>query len=206
MNPYTAPPPPTRVNGREGWLREVARRLAEWPELPALPPFRVGVGFTSKGARSNRIGECWAPTCTPDNTCELFIHPGLGDATTVAATLAHELIHAAVGVEAKHGPKFKRVALALGLQGKMTATTAGPRFVERITPILEEVGPYPHGQLRAVGAKSTGPKQTTRMLKCECPECGYTVRTTRKWLDVAVPRCPVCEDQQLAVEVKPDGE
>lgn len=34
-------------------------------------------------------------------------------------------------------------------------------------------------------------KQTTRMLKCECPQCGYTVRTTRKWLDVAVPVCPV---------------
>lgn len=24
----------------------------------------------------------------------------------------------------------------------------------------------------------------------ECPECGYTVRTTQKWLDVGAPFCP----------------
>lgn len=35
------------------------------------------------------------------------------------------------------------------------------------------------------------PVQGTRMLKCQCPECGYTVRTTRKWIDVATPVCPV---------------
>lgn len=187
-----------RVNGREGWLLAVAERLSTWPELPELPPFRVGVGFTSKGARSSRIGECWAPTCTTDKVCELFIHPRLADEVEVAATLAHELVHAAVGVEAKHGPKFKRVALALGLQGKMTATTAGQRFKDRIEAVLEEVGPYPHGALRAAGVTSTGPKQTTRMLKCECPDCGYLVRTTAKWLEVAVPRCPV-DETEMAV-------
>ena len=33
--------------------------------------------------------------------------------------------------------------------------------------------------------------QTTRMLKCVCGKCGYTCRTTRKWLDAAgSPICP----------------
>ena len=30
-------------------------------------------------------------------------------------------------------------------------------------------------------------KQGTRLLKCRCASCGYTVRTTRKWLDLAGP-------------------
>ena len=38
---------------------------------------------------------------------------------------------------------------------------------------------------------STLPVGKTRLLKCRCPACGYTVRVTRKWLKVAVPSCPV---------------
>lgn len=33
-------------------------------------------------------------------------------------------------------------------------------------------------------------KQTTRLLKCQCDICGYTVRVTRKWLDIGAPHCP----------------
>jgi hypothetical protein len=28
------------------------------------------------------------------------------------------------------------------------------------------------------------------MLKAECPECGYTIRLTKKWADVGLPTCP----------------
>ncbi|MDQ6920240.1 MAG: hypothetical protein M3256_12390 [Actinomycetota bacterium] len=28
------------------------------------------------------------------------------------------------------------------------------------------------------------------MLKAECPECGYTIRLTKKWADVGLPSCP----------------
>lgn len=41
------------------------------------------------------------------------------------------------------------------------------------------------------GDESSRPKkQTTRLLKVECGQCGYTVRLTRKWLDVGPPGCP----------------
>lgn len=33
--------------------------------------------------------------------------------------------------------------------------------------------------------------QTTRMIKCECLECGYVVRTSRKWAAMGLPICPV---------------
>lgn len=44
---------------------------------------------------------------------------------------------------------------------------------------------------------SAPPKQTTRLLKAACGECGYTVRVTQKWLDVGAPHCP----QHGAMEV-----
>jgi hypothetical protein len=42
----------------------------------------------------------------------------------------------------------------------------------------------------------TAKKQTTRLLKCECAECGYTARVTAKWIkDSGAPMCPT--DQVL---------
>lgn len=43
-----------------------------------------------------------------------------------------------------------------------------------------------------MGSRPRPKKQKTRMLKCECAECGYTVRTARKWLEQAgAPLCPI---------------
>lgn len=43
----------------------------------------------------------------------------------------------------------------------------------------------------AAGDESSRPKkQTTRLLKAECGQCGYTVRLTKRWLDVGPPGCP----------------
>lgn len=177
---------------REEWLQDLVGRITEW--YPALPPVRVSVGFTSKGIRSNRIGECW-DKANGDGACHIFIHPKMVDPVDVAQVVAHELIHAALGCEAKHGPDFKRLAHKIGLEGKMTATVAGPAFKEAIAPILKQVGMYPHGALKA-GVGSNGPKQSTRMLKIGCPMCGYTARTTQKWLDVGLPVCP-CGEEML---------
>ena len=54
----------------------------------------------------------------------------------IAAILAHELVHAAVGIPAGHGKAFKRVALGLGLVGPMRATTPGDSFLAAVAPIL----------------------------------------------------------------------
>src|SRR3546814_9943196 len=97
--------------------------------------------------------------------------------------LAHELVHAAVGIPAGHGKAFKRVALGLGLVGPMRATTPGEAFLAAIAPILESVGPLPHARLDTDGESTAPKKQKARMLKCECATCGYTVRTARKWLE-----------------------
>lgn len=180
---------------REAWLQALATEIRPWYEEVGVtvPAVRIGVGFTSKGARSPRIGECWTPSASADQIPAIFIHPSLHEPVAgVAATLVHELLHAALPPGSKHGPAFKRPALALGLAGKMTATHAGPDLVARLTPVVEDLGPYPHAALTPGGISSTGPKQTTRMKKVECSACGYVARTTQKWLDeIGAPICPL---------------
>lgn len=176
---------------RENWLNQVAKQLApKFTQLGhELPAYRVACGFPSTGKRGRRIGECWAAKASSDATHEIFIHPSCADSLEVAAILCHELTHAAAGLDKKHGAVFGTVARAMGLTGKMTATVPGEGFRELFAPIHKALGEYPHASLSA-GVSSHGPKQSTRLLKASCAECGYTVRVTAKWVEVAAPVCP----------------
>lgn len=183
---------------RENWLQQVASALEPIfaSKGAALPSYRVSCSFPSTGglsAKRKTIGQCWDASASEDGTTEIFISPTLDCPERIAATLCHELVHAAAGVAAGHGPAFRKVALAMGLQGKMTATEAGENFKAIIAPILAQVGEYPHARLDATQRK----KQTTRMVKCVC-DCGYTVRTTAKWIEVGVPHCPLHGEMTVA--------
>jgi len=133
---------------REAWLNCVAQRMAPMfakfgAPLPAQ--LRIAIGFTSSGRRSRNIGECWDNQCSEDRHFEIFIRPDLTESKDllpmqVAAILGHELVHAAVGVAARHGKAFRRVAKGIGLVGQMAATTAGPEFENAMRPILEAAG------------------------------------------------------------------
>ncbi len=177
---------------REAWLLGLANALRPFygRHKAALPArVRISVGWPSKSAttaRTRRIGECWYSAS--DGVPQVFVSPLLADQLQVAAVLVHELVHAALGPGAGHGPAFRRVATRLGLAGPMRATHALPDLVAMLAQLVEVLGPYPHAALAAGG----GPGRTagTRMLKLTCPSCGYTVRTTRKWLDVGQPFCP----------------
>jgi hypothetical protein len=173
---------------REQWLNRLVRMLRSKynKELPAT--VHISVGFSSKGLRSKVVGECWNGKCSDDGNPQIFIHPKMDDGIKVAAVVVHELIHACRPT-AKHGARFKEMALSLGLTGKMTATKATPELVKELEEIVAKIGPYPQPALNG-GVSSSGPKQTTRMIKVECPECGYLVRTTAKWLEVGLPLCP----------------
>lgn len=165
---------------REQWMHDFSRRASDqFAEVGAPIPanIRFGLGFTSKGARSKRIGECWSTSSSRDGVFEIFISPVL-EGEMLAATLTHEIIHAAVGLDAKHGPRFARVAKALGLGGKMTATVPTDKWREWAQPILASIGDCPHAPM-SVGAGSNGPKQTTRMIKLVCDSCGWHCRTAR---------------------------
>lgn len=124
-----------------------------------------------------------------DRTIEIIISITLDDAVEVLSVLAHELAHAHLPEGTGHRAPFARLVKAMGLEGKPTATVVGEVFRANVAPVLAELGPYPHASLDYTSRK----KQGTRMLKAECPFCGYTIRLTRKWLEVATPRCPVHE-------------
>lgn len=167
---------------REEWLQAFttrARDVFAQHDLK-IPPVRVSIGFTSKGLRSKRIGECWIPEASGDKTVEIFITPAIGDASRIADIHTHELIHATGILDHKAG--FVRAMKALGLEGKPTATVAGPGWYAWADPIIAELGPLPHAAL-TFEAGSEEKKQTTRMLKCECEDCGLIFRTSVKWLE-----------------------
>lgn len=183
---------------REEWLTRVAAQDI-CPMLGlhngAIPTkYRVSVGWP-KGSRggktSESIGQCWDPKCSSDGHHEVFISPKL-DAFAAIETLVHEMIHVSAGVAAKHRGEFKRLAVAVGLEGKMTATLAGEELGKRIRAWIADMPEYPHGPMDLGGSKEgePGEKKGSRLIKVCCPGCEYTVRMAQKWIDVAVPACP----------------
>lgn len=173
---------------REEWLMaftNAARAKFEEAGAPIPETVRCSIGFPSKGQRSKVVGECWSAASSADGVCEIFIRPNMhADAAEILGTLTHELIHAAVGHEAKHGPLFKRPAKALGLEGKMTATVVGDGWREWALPILEQIGDYPGAELYGSAMVVGGPKpQKNRQLKLQCDTCGFTCRASRGMID-----------------------
>lgn len=199
---------------REAWLDAAVAKLrpvflGHGYEIPDL---RVSVGWPSSGGLATKkktIGQCWFGTMAADGKPQLFISPLLDSVVEpqgVLATLVHEVCHVAAGVDAKHGPRFVKVMKKLGLEGKPTATTAGADMIVRFEAMLIELGPFPHSKIVPVKLPKT---QTTRMLKCSCPTCDYTVRLAKKWLDVGEPICPVDKismPPEQKFNDRPDGE
>ena len=188
----------TPASNREQWLQrctDLLRPAFEEAGYTIPDNVRYTCGFPSKSALSRkrrRIGECWDETSSAGQTYEIFISPLLAGPMDVAATLAHELVHATVGLKAKHGKAFAKCARAIGLDGKMTATVPGVGFQHWFAKHAIALGNYPHKELRA---SSGAPKQSTRLLKVSCPECEaegepYLARMSAKALERGAPICP----------------
>jgi hypothetical protein len=178
---------------REGWLLTACDALR--PRFSksggSIPEaLRVSVGWP-KGARgkSRAIGQCFPGSLCADAQTAIFVSPEIGDPIEALAILVHELVHAADDCVSGHRGPFKKLATAVGLVGKMTATTAGDDLRNHLTELADELGPFPHAALQSGGQKKPG----SRLLKAVCPECDYTVRVTAKWVAVGLPICPTCD-------------
>lgn len=178
---------------REKWLSECIQQLRPDFETLCYPlpeKIRASCSWPSKSGlaiKKRRLGEAWSAENSADQSCEVFISPVLKDPVEVAAVLVHELVHCAVGVKEGHKGKFPRLAKAVGLEGKMTATEAGETLKAHLQEITDDIGLYPHAELTHPKASK---KQSCRLLPLKCPECGYLVRTTKKWIEVGLPVCP----------------
>lgn len=176
---------------REQWLNSLMELLkphfsANGYELNGS--IRLSCGFPR--GRKVIVGQCWSITQSKDQTTEIFISPNIDEPIEAGSILTHELCHAAVGVNQGHMTAFKHCALSVGLIGTMTATSASPDLIRIIADCFDLLGRYPHAALKDLDQK----KQTTRLIKATCPDCGYNVRITRKWIDTAgCPICPTCD-------------
>jgi len=74
-----------------------------------------------------------------------------------------------------HGKEFRKMALAVGLTGKMTATTESPELKIQIEKWIAELGEYPHAKMTLNDSRK---KQSTRLLKLECTHCGFICRAS----------------------------
>jgi hypothetical protein len=188
---------------RDEWLAQATTALRVDFDTAGFtltqPTIRVSCGFPSKATagKCRVVGQCWDRALPgEDGIPQIYLSPVEDDPIEILGTLVHELVHAAVGCRHGHKQPFKVAAVALGLTGKMTATTSTPELVERLNALASELGPFPHSALDLTKVK----KQTTRLLKVECieGEHHYTARVSRLMLDAyGAPLCPVCEGQMV---------
>lgn len=189
---------------REQWLDAAIQsvrprfRACGYP-LPDNIKVSCGWPVGSRGAKKV-LGQCFAPSASSKGNVEIFISPTLDKPGQVMGVLIHELVHAAVGNDAGHGKAFQKACAELGLTGKATEALPGPEMSGWLSAgIMPELGQYPHASVDFNQRK----KQGTRMIKLVCPETGYTVRTTKKWIEQGYPTSPAgCE----MVPVEDDSE
>ena len=173
---------------RESWLTDLVDALRPYftDKGFSIPEkIRVSCSWPSRTVRKT-LGQCWTTQSAADGVQQICVSPLLVDLPTLAAVLVHELLHACLLPDVGHKAPFKQGMKLLGLEGKATATHAGPLLTLHLLDLLKTLPPYPHA---ALSLKDAQKKQTTRMLKLECVNCGYVVRTTAKWIDQGLPTC-----------------
>lgn len=178
------------THNRESWLNALTDALrpafvAQGNPLPDT--IHLSCGFPSKGAKSKVIGECHYAEPAP----QIFIRPDRIETEEVAGIVIHELCHAALGPGHGHGPEFKRLATALGLTGRMKATTVGDIARALLEPILADLGPYPHNALfSAASPRKTVRGEDARLINVRCPHCGFFAKVLNEQSYMGRLTCP----------------
>lgn len=170
----------TQYPCREAWLAAILPDITDWClraasqqgiDVEYQPVPFVSVGWPKRGKRETRA-QVWYPQIAGARA-QIFVSPTEDDGVEVVGCLIHEIIHTIAGKEAGHRGAFRTIAQAVGLEGKMTATTPGSDLLSAIQELVAERGPYPH---EALAPSAPGEKQKTRYRKWICPICGQIVR------------------------------
>ena len=194
----------TATDTREQWLTQACEWILDNILMPVIddyprPKIKVSVGFMHRSGSA--IGQCFVRDISAQDYNEIFIRPDQSDSLRILDVLVHELIHACDNCDSGHRGFFKKTAVKAGLTGKMTATIASDELKERLNEFILSFGEIPHAKLDFT-SRSPVKKQSTRMIKLECESCGFTARTSRKWIDEvyqwqSVASCPCCNEKTL---------
>jgi hypothetical protein len=176
---------------RINWLETVYTKIRSGL-LPEAPPIdQVAIAYSMPHRSSKPIGQYLHRKPSKNERGLILIHPRIwDDPVRVAATLAHEMIHATYP-EAGHRGPFVHAMRRIGLEGKPTATVSGIAFEQWFDEI--KWPPFPKGDLET----EKRPKQTTRLRKWIC-SCGVIVRAATDELDATCNRC----EKHFYLEVK----
>lgn len=156
---------------------------------------QVSCGFPSTGSKSH-IGQCWSRNSSIHEKNQIFISPALSDPIKVLDTLVHELVHAVDDCRNKHGKEFRRIALSVGLEGKMRSASAGKELIKVLEELAVQLGQYPHAGLKITHSYVIRPPRP----RARCEDCGFEVPMYKKFLSFGPPLCP-----QHKTEMKPIG-
>lgn len=205
--------PVTLHTSREAWMIAAVEALTPWYVEVGheVPPVRVSIGWPGGRSDATVLGSCWAKESVKDGKAMIFVSPVQDDPVEVLETIAHELIHA-INHAWGHGAEFKKVAKAIGIENGGVCKTnraESPALYAKLDTIAAALGTFPHSAIgtrtsagtitgtfvdpktgKRINPRNGKPVQGTRMLKVVCPEDGYTVRTTSRWLAVGNPSCP----------------
>lgn len=172
---------------REEWLNAALSIIRD--RVPGLASrVRVACGFPSTYTRSGTLSECWPDQASRDGTWEVLISPTVALPTEVFTLLLGSVLHTLPGAASKTSNTYRSACLDAGLApaDESWKTLTGTEYLwETYAQDLEALGVYPHAEIQA----GTRKVQQTRMIKLCCPSCGYTIRTTAKWIATGLPVC-----------------
>ena len=166
-----------------------------------IPELKISCSWALGTADKNKktLGQCVPRSWSKANINEIMIMPTVDDSEKVIDILAHELVHAVDDNKSGHGAGFRKICLAVGLNGssQMRYACAGDELKQTITEIVKDIGLYPHSELQIHKRK----RQSTRMLKVSCTECNFSYRTSRKNIAMmANTICNGCGSNSLEID------
>lgn len=191
------------LENREEWLVNVGQYMAETilHGVPVPDDWRVSCGW-APGSRKNTLGVCLMRSESEAGVNEIFISPHISDSLTAAGILLHELIHAADDGKSGHRGDFAKWARMAGFRSPLTELNPSETLKMHLEEVVSVWGDYPHAAIVRRDVK----KQSTRMLKVECKDCGVVWRASRASLRTIRDGhclCPACLSADMLVNGEP---
>jgi len=185
---------------RAHWIQQAVNSVVD---LAASVGHEAPVIVVSFGKGLTRtLGHCYAREHSDRQIAHIIISSSLEDPVEILGILTHEIAHAIDNCRSGHRGAFRGVCRDLGLEGggaskrQFSATEWSPEGLMWAEMTVSELGPLEHDPIRPFerADDSGGTKRPgSRMLKVECPKCGYLVRTTASRLaEFGAPICPRC--------------